>query len=100
MGSGSADPVYAVPAAPGDNTAPVLERWGDRAPLGRRVRKLDAAVTSTTPNPWIPGAFSHAATNGCGFRSGHFDDLAYMAGRTDEHRASRYITRRSTTHTR
>jgi hypothetical protein len=100
MGSGSADPVYAVPAAPGDNTAPVLERWGDRAPLRRRVRKLDAAVTSATLNPSIPGAFSHAATNGCGFRSGHFGDLAYMAGRTDEHRASPCITRKSTTHKR
>ena len=31
---------------------------------------------------------------------GHLCELAYMAGRTDKHRASRYITRRSTTHTR
>gem|GEM_PF-2177977 len=54
-GSCTPDRVYAVAAAPSDNTAPVLERWGDRAPLRPRVRKLEASVTSTTLNPSIPG---------------------------------------------
>ena len=75
----------------GDDTAPVLERWGDRAPLRSQLQELDATLDSTTLNPSILGIFWHPATNGRAFRSRHFGELAYQAGCTDTHTTSRYI---------
>jgi len=75
------DRVYAAPAARGRED-------GSSGEHGDCRKSLDI------------GDFRHAASGAVAWKSGHLSGLAYMAGRTDEHRASRYITRRSTTHTR
>jgi hypothetical protein len=81
-----------------DNT-PSHERQVARVEHGA-ARNTVSDTPNLTPNPWILGTFWNMATEVCAFRSGHFSELAYMAGRTDKHTARRYVTRRSTTHTR